>query len=280
MLHVQKNNCFCKVIILFMTVSLFVPLGAYATSMVMKNETTEIAELTDETRSKFITDISTSENNDSISVAITCNTLLNYMSVKQLLPLRLLLYFPEISLRLAKTEYDIDNSIIGTIKASELVEKDRSRITISLKKDLPYQISREGDVVRVVFTRGAETETAESLQSEPPIENNLINIIPETLEDKFKIVVRTNRRIEDVKTITLTDPPRIVLDLYGVKSGRKGQQTKIQVKSRWITNVRYFAYPEKVRVVLDTKTEYLTAFKTETLDNGLIVLVGSDIKTP
>jgi type IV pilus assembly protein PilQ len=263
-----------------MTVSLFVPFGAYATSMVMQNETTEVAEPTNGTRSKFITDISTSEDNDSISVTITCNTFLNYMSVKQQLPLGLALDFPETSLEVAKTEYDIDNAIIGTIKASELVEKGRSRITIFLKKDLPYQISREGDVVRVVFARGAETETAESMQSEPPIENNLINIIPETLDDKFKIVVHTNRRIEDVKTITLTDPPRIVLDLYGVKSSRKGQQTKMQVKSRWITNVRYFAYPEKVRVVLDTKTEFLTAFTIESLDDGLIVLVGSDIKTP
>ncbi|MBT3205176.1 MAG: AMIN domain-containing protein [Gammaproteobacteria bacterium] len=107
-----------------------------------------------------------------------------------------------------------------------------------------------------------------------------MNILPETLEDKFKIVVHTNHRIEDIKTITLTDPSRIVLDLYDVKSGRKGQQTKIQVKSRWVTNVRYLAYPEKVRVVLDTKTEFLNAFTTESLDDRLIVLVGSDIKTP
>ncbi len=280
MFYAQKNNCFLKGIILCMTVSLFVPLGAYATSMVTQNETVEASEPTNGTRSKFISGISMSEVNDSISIAITCNTLLNYMSVKQPLPLGLVLYFPETSLEVDKTKYDIDNAIIGSIKASELIEKDRSKITILLKKDLPYQISREGNVVKVVFVRGAETETTESMQSEQPIENNLINILPETLEDKFKIVVHTNHRIEDIKTITLTDPPRIVLDLYDVKSGRKGQQTKIQVKSRWVTNVRYLAYPEKVRVVLDTKTEFLNAFTTESLDDGLIVLVGSDIKTP
>ncbi len=257
-----------------MAISLFVLPGANATGEVANNEPL----------SKFITDISTYEDNDSISVAITCSTLLNYVSVKQLLPPGLLLYFPETSLRLAKTEYDIDNAIIDTIKAGKLTEKGRSSITIFLKKDLPYQINREGDVVRVVFTRGAETETetetAESMLPEPSIENKLINIIPETLQDRFKMVVRTRRRIENIKTITLTDPPRIVLDLYDVKSDRKSRQTKIQVKSRWVTNIRYLAYPQKVRVVLDTKAEYLSAFRTEALDNGLIVLVGSNIKTP
>ena len=202
------------------------------------------------------------------------------MSVKQTLPPGLVLYFPETSLGDAKSEYDIDNAIIGSIKTNEFIEKGPSKITILLKKDLSFKISREGNVVKVVFTRGAETETAESIKPEPPIENNLLDIISETLEDKLKIAVHTNRKIEDIKTTTLTDPPRIVLDLYGVKSGRKGLQTKILDKSRWITNIRYFAYPEKVRVVLDTKTEFLTAFTTESLDDGLIVLVGSDIKTP
>jgi|GEM_PF-1525628 type IV pilus assembly protein PilQ len=178
MLYAQKNNCFFKGIILCMTVSLFVPLGAYATSMVTQNETVEAAEPTIGTRSKFITDISMSEVNDSISIAITCNTLLNYMSVKQPLPLGLVLYFPETSLEVDNTKYDIDNAIIDTIKASELIEKVRSKITILLKKDLPYQISREGNVVKVVFVRGAETETTESMQSEQPIENNLISYRP------------------------------------------------------------------------------------------------------
>ena len=286
MLYAQKNNCFYKSIIICMAAILFVPLGADATSMVTRNKTTEVTNPTAGTRSMFITDISTSQNNDSISVAITCNTHVNYMSAKQAIPSGLVLYFPETSLEIDKTEYAIDNAIIGTIKANELVEKNRSIITIPLKKDLPYQINREGDTVRVVFTLNSETETetetetAENIPSESPIENKLINIFPEILEDKLKIIVHTNRRIEDVKTISLSSPPRIVLDLHDVKSDRKAQQTKIPVNSRWVTNVRYLAYPEKVRVVLDTKTEFLSAFSTESLDDGLVVLVGPGIKTP
>lgn len=279
MFNLQKNNFFCSDFILFFCVLLFAPSGVYATGMEIQNVTIEASEPTNGTLSKLITDIRTIENNDSTSIVITCNTLLNYSSTKKTLPPGLVLYFPEISLGTSKTEYVIDNPVISTIKASNLVDKERSKITISLKKDLPYQISREENVVRVIFARETETGTAESIRPELPVGNKLINIIPETLENKFKIAVNTNHWIEDVKTFTLMNPPRIVLDLYGVKSGLKGQQTKKLADTRWVKNVRYFAYPEKLRLVLDTKTEFLTAYITESQANGLLVFVGYDIKT-
>jgi hypothetical protein len=79
---------------------------------------------------KLITEISTSEDPESFNVLIKGNRLLTYMSVKQLFPLAVLLYFPETALLdNIKTNISPESEIVGPITASELNEKGhKSRI--------------------------------------------------------------------------------------------------------------------------------------------------------
>lgn len=78
---------------------------------------------------KLITEISTSGDSESFNVLVKGNRVLTYMSVKQLFPLAVLLYFPDTALDNIKTNISPESEIVGPITASELNEKGhKSRI--------------------------------------------------------------------------------------------------------------------------------------------------------
>ncbi len=108
---------------------------------------------------KLITEISTSEDSESFNVLVKGNRMLTYMSVKQLFPLAVLLYFPETALLdNIKTNISPESEIVGSITASELNEKGhKSRIEISLKKDVPYKAVNEGTGLKISFSRPSKT---------------------------------------------------------------------------------------------------------------------------
>ena len=99
---------------------------------------------------KLITEISTSEDSESFNVLVKGNRMLTYMSVKQLFPLAVLLYFPETALDNINTNISPESEIVGPITASELTEKGhKSKIEILLKKDVPYKAASEGTGLKI-----------------------------------------------------------------------------------------------------------------------------------
>lgn len=106
---------------------------------------------------KLITGISTTEDSESINILIKGNSLLTYTSVKQPFPLGVILYFPETALDNVETPLSLDNDMIDAIKASELTEKGHtSKIEISLKKDTPYEVTREDMDINISFPKVTE----------------------------------------------------------------------------------------------------------------------------
>jgi len=94
------------------------------------------------------------------------------------------------------------------------------------------------------------------------------------LKNTIAINVKADGTIKNYKTFTIKGtPPRIVYDLYGLKSPYKGEQ-RIVVKSDWVTRVRHFGHADKVRIVLDTKKAYLNKYSATPVDNGLLIYVG------
>ncbi len=110
---------------------------------------------------KLITDIRISDDSESVTVSVKGNRLLTYTSVKRPFPLGVILYFPETALGSVKSTYTPDNDIIGSIKVSELTEKGHtSRIVISLKKDVPYEVTREGTGLKLSFSKTSKVKSS------------------------------------------------------------------------------------------------------------------------
>ena len=90
-----------------------------------------------------ITGIAANVKADSVTVTINGNQPLTYTAIKQVFPMGVLFHFPETALATDKTvTTPPENEIIGSVKATELVENKTttSRIFIALKVDAPYDL--------------------------------------------------------------------------------------------------------------------------------------------
>jgi hypothetical protein len=88
---------------------------------------------------KLITDIATSETDESTIVNVKGGPTLTYTAIKQVFPLGVLFHFPETGLdNIKEVYYPPQTDIIGSIRATQIEEDGTtSRIFIALKKDLP-----------------------------------------------------------------------------------------------------------------------------------------------
>ena len=91
--------------------------------------------------------------------------------------------------------------------------------------------------------------------------------------------VQADGAITDYKSFILYRPPRIVFDLYNLKSPYKKEQI-MTVASPWIKRIRHFGYPDKVRLVLETHQDYLSKYSAVPNDTGLAIQVGNASVAP
>ena len=242
---------------------------------------------------KLITDIITSEDAESTVVTVKGSHELTYTAVKQVFPLGVLLHFPETGLDNIKTvHFPPQNDAITSIKANQIEEDGLvSRIFIALKKDLPYNITPDDNGFHISFPKNgvpiADTATqesqvatdAEETRSEP--ENIVVSpatkitsVTATPLKRNVVVNVKADGKIDDFKSFPIDNPPRIVYDLYNLKSPYSGEQ-RLAVNSDWVSKIRHFGYPNKIRMVLETQKDYLSKFLAKPVENGLLIYVGT-----
>ena len=132
-------------------------------------------------------------------------------------------------------------------------------------------IAISGHLLFIPFYASAETGTTDTLL--------LKSIRVANLESGNVITVQSNGKINEYKSFTLDDPARIVFDLFNVKSPYKKPQ-KMPVASEWIDQVRHYGHRDKLRIVVDTKKAYLTAFSIDPVETGLVIFIGADESVP
>ena len=269
-----------------MTVILFSMMALIAGCAAQKSASVKDAEET-----KLITDIATSEDAESTIVTVNGGPTLTYTAIKQVFPLGVLFHFPETALdNIKEVHYPPQSDVISSIRATQIEEDGMtSRIFIALKKDLPYNITPEATGIHIAFPKSGkladkaaeQPAPAEKMESAPQAEKKMaapatrITAISTTpLKKSVVINVKADGTIKNYKSFTIEEaPPRIVYDLYGLKSPYKGEQ-RIGVKSSLVTRVRHFGHKDKVRIVVETKKAYLGKFGASAVDNGLLIHVG------
>ena len=247
---------------------------------------------------KLITDISTSEDAQSTIVSVTGNDTLAYTAVKQEYPLGLLLLFPGTALDNIKTVfYPPENGDLKSIRAMQLEDDElTSRIFIALKRDLSYSIKPDDTRLNIYFSK---TNNAADVDSDQDVAAEKIEIMPESEPDRVPVLpatrmtsvtatalkknvvigIKADGTINDYRSFTIAgDPSRIVYDLYGLKSPYKTEQS-LAVKSDWVSGIRHYGHPDKVRMVLETKKAHLSKFSESPTNDGLLIYVG-DVPAP
>jgi len=245
----------------------------------------------------LITDIITAVDSESTTVTVRGNRYLTYTSIKQDIPLGILFYFHETGLdESIQSTYTPESDIITSIETSELADQEgTTRILISLKKDIPYDVTPDDTGIKISFLTSDLKETeisaadltedekealgtiqaAKTIDESIPAATRLESVYATKYEEKIKVDVNADGVIKNYKFFTIKSPARIVFDIYNIKSPFKKQKT-VPVNSKWVSRVRHFGYPDKVRVVLDTKKKFLSAFSAYPVETGLEIHVGKE----
>jgi len=117
--------------------------------------------------SKRITGITTSNESGSTTVMIRGTDKLTYTSVKQPFPLGVVLYFPETAIESIDSSVSPENDVINSIETNGLTQNGRaSKVNILLKRDVPYEVTQEESVLKVIFQK----PSGESMQPVAAIE--------------------------------------------------------------------------------------------------------------
>jgi type IV pilus assembly protein PilQ len=278
-------------LVIFLLV-LFGLLGGCASNKPVVNEAPNGQLLTD---SKRITGITASEDESSYFVVVEGNRQLTYTSVKQNLPLGILFYFQDTEIDSTVDTLELSNNeIIDAVEISPINDKeDMSRLLIGLKQDIPYEVTAQGNGIRISFDKPRSSVAIDSpgekadVQSAPAaVETLPVGSPTATTASRLESVKVTNTdmhtkieliadgAIQDFKAFTLDKPARIVFDMPNLKSPSQGEQA-IGVDDEWVRQVRYFGYPKKIRMVVDTEAAHLKSYSAVSTPTGLLIQVGA-----
>jgi type IV pilus assembly protein PilQ len=266
--------------LVFITVFLVVMLAGWASS--------NAAQVKGGEADRVITDILAREDSTALSITVKGSQPLVYTAAKQDAPLGLLCQFPGTALdNLKEVYYPPENETISTIRASEVDENGKtSRIFIAFKREAAYELISEGGDLRIVFAKTLPSAAAPaqpaSIQA-PAVVAAAETLTPATaltrvsvtpFQDGTVVALEADGVLRDYKAFILEDnPPRIVFDLPGIRSPYKNEQ-RTAMPTGVVQQVRHMAYPDKVRLVIETQKAYLRKYSAETVANGLVIHVG------
>ncbi len=255
----------------------------------------------DVTSPKILSSIVAIEEADGVGIMLKSDRLLTATSIKQPYPLGVILYLPETVAPDLKTIYTPDSDIVKSIRATKLTDDGPGvRLEILLEKEAHYDITQEEEGLKIVF-KNTEDPSSSSLYSkpfeepqsfeesdiEPIVEpeqkthstvNNIRTVSATELDESVNISVQAEGIITDYRSSTMASPARIVFELFNLKSSHPREQT-VPVNTEWVKAVRYYSYPDRVRLVLETEKKYLKNYSAYSTDDGLLINVGS-VKSP
>lgn len=108
----------------------------------------------------------------------------------------------------------------------------------------------------------------------PAEEENLLRSIDiPPGEGETRVHILAGKKIPSTRIFILQNPPRLVLDLEGLKSPFQGEQRQHATRTP-VQQIRHFAHDNKVRVVLDMEENWPGTYSTQDLENGLEIRLG------
>ena len=164
----------------------------------------------------------------------------------------------------------------------------RTRVEISLTRDAPHKITRRGEKIWISFdttqpkieVEPARTEpVAKPMAQKPPVTkevatpepspkkptpapappplekkslppaSKVLSVLQSKMDQELRYDIIVDGSLADYVAFHLTSPPRVVVDLMGVKS--TVVEKTLNFDGPWVKGVRLGVYTSKVRVVFD-----------------------------
>jgi len=161
--------------------------------------------------------------------------------------------------------------ILSVVKQSE-----REKIAVINKIDTKTvgttdsaQESASGKNSPPVATDPNDVKPIMFVKSDPPVADSR-NIVKAVTITTDSIDIPSTGSIVKYKSFKLTNPPRLVIDIYDVNTNIAGKV--VPINKFGISSARIGSYPEKMRIVLDSSLHAFPQYKIEKADKGLKVI--------
>lgn len=172
--------------------------------------------------SRMIKSIETINGGDTAQVIIKATQPLQYTSVKQAEPPAVILIFPATGLLDVQPVYTPKVGVISSIRSDASADGRNVRMEIDLARDLPYEVARSGDNLRVAFS----TAVQNAVKTMPPtpvpsVQKTSQKTRPTVQPLAPPVVAETTPPVKAVVTARPTAPAVIEkIDFSAGKSGR------------------------------------------------------------
>jgi hypothetical protein len=212
----------------------------------------------------------------------------SYRAIKVVDPLRLVLDLPNTLNEMNPKPFTVDNEVINTIKTAEIIHEPQplTRVEIGLNQNASYKITRQGKEIWVSFNTAQHMTNVEPIRIEPVVEpkvkqapvtrevatpkpspkkpippskplgksslpsaTKVLSIHQLKMEQELRYYIIANGSLADYDSFHLTRPPRLVLDLMGVKA--TDIKDTLSFRGPPVKDVRIGVYTSKVRIVFD-----------------------------
>ncbi len=112
---------------------------------------------------------------------------------------------------------------------------------------------------------------ASAAPAAPSKPNPLQNVLESISVEGSTVLVKTSKAVDKYRYFTMSNPDRLVVDLYNVKQSLASNS--IQINELDIATARIGSYPEKIRIVFDAKASPFPSFTIQKSDTGVTIAV-------
>lgn len=210
-------------------------------------------------------------------------------------PVRVVVDFPGMNMADVKESLAVNLGVVQEVRVAtfELSSGNLARVEVLLNKNADYQVLLNEKQFRIVFeeqpavaktsnvapikqeeAQVVAAETVVAAQPADDVEANA-NVLREIVMSPGQAVLSTNGDIDRYKYFALGNPPRLVVDLYGIRPGFK--QRKFPAEAG-ISQLRVGTYKDKTRLVFDAEDSELPKHSVAKKDTDLAVTWGTDVE--
>jgi type IV pilus assembly protein PilQ len=188
-------------------------------------------------------------------------------------PVRVVIDFPGMSLADVPAELTAGPAPLQRVRAAtyELATGSLARVEVVLTSAADYQVSQDGTSFRLSFPALAVAPVAavtSPMADAAARTGSVATVVREVSLSGGQALFVTNGPVERVENFVLANPPRLVVDLYGVTPTFK---SRVFNATGGMKQLRIGAYADKVRGVFDADGQALPPFTVEKQADGVAV---------
>lgn len=213
-------------------------------------------------------------------------------------PVRVVVDFPGMAVEKVPETIPVAVGLLKELKVAkfDLASGSLARVEIVLASSADYQVALDGKNFRVVFP-GLAVAPVASQESQPKpgdsgatamstaapaaapaatdASGQVATIIREVSVAPGRTILTTNGSVGRFENFTLGNPPRLVVDLYGLRPGFKQRSFDL---TDGMKSVRVGAYGDKVRFVFDADGASLPEHTVDKQADGVVVAWGKGLQ--